>query len=82
MYIRLSHVTAFRAYTTREAKQHNELLISTLLLLLLALPIYLGVCPSVPIHIHPYMSKLRLLLKTDDETMGYIYSGSRTYPGP
>ena len=25
-------------------------------------------CPSVPIHIHPYMSKLRLLLKTDDET--------------
>ena len=25
-------------------------------------------CPSVPTHIHPYMSKLRLLLKTDDET--------------
>ena len=25
-------------------------------------------CPSVPTHIHPYMSKLRLLLETDDET--------------
>jgi len=82
IYIRLSHVTVLRAYTTRVAKQHSELLISTLLLLLLALPIYLGMCPSVPTHIHPYMSKLRLLLETDDETMGYIYSGSRTYPGP
>ena len=27
-------------------------------------------CPSVPTHIHPYMSKLRLLLETDDETNG------------
>ena len=27
-------------------------------------------CPSVPTHIHPYISKLRLLLKTDDETNG------------
>jgi len=54
-------------YTTRIAK-HNESLISILfLLLLLVLPIYLGMFPSVPTHIHPYMSKPRLLLKTDDE---------------
>ena len=33
-------------------------------------PIYRGMCPNVPIHIHPYMSKLRLLLKTNDETNG------------
>ena len=33
-------------------------------------------CPSIPTHIHPYMSKLRLLLETDDEIMGYIYNGS------
>jgi len=26
--------------------------------------------PSVPTHIHPYMSKLRLLLETDNETNG------------
>ena len=25
-------------------------------------------CPSVPSHIHPYMSKSRLLLETNDET--------------
>jgi len=67
IYIHLSHVTVLRAYTTRVAKQHSELLISTLLLLL-TLPIYLGMCPSVPTHIHPYMSKLRLLFETDDET--------------
>jgi len=24
-------------------------------------------CPSIPTRIHPYMSKLRLLLETDDE---------------
>ena len=54
---------------TRIAKLHVELLISTLLLLLV-LPIYLGMYPNVPTHIHPYMSKLRLLLKTDDETNG------------
>jgi len=67
IYIPLSHVVVLRAYTTRVAKQHNELLISTLLLLL-ALSIYLGMCPSVPTHIHPYTSKLRSLLETDDET--------------
>ena len=67
--IPLSHVTVIRVYTTRVVKQHNKLLISILLLLLLlAPPIYLGMCPSVPTHIHPYMSKLRLLLETDDET--------------
>ena len=54
-------------YTTRIAK-HNELLISILLLLLFILPIYLGMCPSVPTHIHQYKSKLRLLLEIDDET--------------
>ena len=57
-------------------------LISVLLLLLLIVPIYLGMCPSVPTHIRPYMSKPSLLLETDDKTMGYVYSGSHTYPGP
>jgi len=28
------------------------------------------------------MSKPRLLLEIDDETMSYVYSGSRTYLGP
>jgi len=28
------------------------------------------------------MSKLRLLLKIDDETKSYVYSVSRVYPGP
>jgi len=72
------HVTIIRVYTTRIAKQHNKLLIN-ILLLLLFLPIYRGMCPSVPTHIHPYMSKLRLLLKTDDELTDYVYSGSRAY---
>jgi len=54
-------------YTTQIVKQHNKLLINTLLLLLV-LPIYLGMCPSVLTHIHPYISKLRLLLETDEET--------------
>ena len=36
------------------------------ILLLLVLPIYLGMCPSVPTHMHPYMSKLRLLLETNE----------------
>jgi len=48
-------------------KQYDELLISILLLLLI-LPICLGMCPSVPTHIHPYMSKLRMLLETNNET--------------
>jgi len=43
-------------------------LVTVLLLLLLIIPIYLGMYPSVPTHIHPYMSKPRLLLETDDET--------------
>jgi len=63
----MPHVTVLRVYTTRIAKQHSELLVS-ILLLLLVLPIYLGMCPSVLTHIHSYISKLRLLLKTDDET--------------
>ena len=36
-----------------------------LLLLLLVRPIYLGMCPDVPIDIHPYMSKSSLLLEID-----------------
>jgi len=81
IYIPISHVTVIRVYTTRIAKPHDELLINTLLLLLLLiLPIYLGMCPSIPIHIHPYMSKLRLLLKLMMKSMYYVYSGSRTYP--
>jgi len=42
----------------------------SILLLLLILPLDLGTCPSVPTYMHPYISKLRLLLKTDDETNG------------
>jgi len=68
IYIPSSHVTVIRVYSTWITKQHNELVISTLLLLLLVLPIYLSRCPSVSTHIHPYMSKLRLLLETNDET--------------
>ena len=60
----MPHVTVLRVYTTRIAKQHSELLVS-ILLLLLVLPIYLGMFPSVPTHIHPYMSKLRLLFETN-----------------
>jgi len=63
-------------------KTTHEFLIGTLLLLLFILPIYLGMCPSIPTHIHPYISKLILLLKTDDETNGYVYNGFHTYPGP
>jgi len=48
IYIPSSHITVIRVHTTRIAKQHNELVISTLLLLLLVLPIYLGMCPSGP----------------------------------
>jgi len=59
-------------YTTRIAK-HDELFISIL-------PIYLGMCPSVPTHIRSYMSKLRLLLKTDDKLTSYVYSESRACP--
>ena len=66
----MPHVIEIRVYTTRIAKQHDELLISILILLLLILPIYLGIYPSIPTHIHPYMSNLRLLLKTDDEING------------
>jgi len=56
-------------YTTRIEKPHDELLISTLLLLLI-LPIYLGMYPSMQKYIDSYMSKMSLLLKTDDETNG------------
>ena len=64
----MPHVIVIRVYTTQVAKQHDKLLINTLLLLLLVLPIYLSMCPSVPTHLHPYMSRPRLLLKTDNET--------------
>ena len=81
--IPLSHVTIIGVYATQIAKQHNELLLSTLLLLLLlVLSIYLGMCPSVPTHIDPYMSKSRLLLETDDMINVLCLSGSRTCPGP
>jgi len=65
----MPHFTVIRVYTIRIAKQHDELLISILLLLLI-LFIYLGMCASLPTHIHSYMSKLRLLLETDDKTNG------------
>jgi len=71
----MPHITVIWVYTNGIAKQHNKLLINILLfLLLLVLLIYLGMCPSVLTHIHPYMSKLRLLLKTDDETNGLIFT--------
>jgi len=83
VYIPLSHITVIRVYTTRIAKQYYELLISTLLLLLLFWPIYQSMCTGVRSIPHTsIMSKSRLLLETDDEIMGYVYSGSRTYPRP
>jgi len=54
----------------------------SILLLLLALPIYLGMRSSVPTHLHPYMSKLRLLLKTNGGINEQCYSGSRACPRP
>jgi len=77
----ISHIIVIWIYTTRIAK-HNELLLIRILLLLLALPIYLGMYPGVPTHIHSYMSKPKLLLETDDKTIGYVYSGSRAYTRP
>ena len=74
----MHHASIIRVYTTRIAKQHDELLIN-ILLLLLSLPIYLGMCPSVPTHIHPYMSKPKLLLETDDETMVYVYCNTSIF---
>ena len=76
----MPHITVIRVYTTRIAKSHDELLISPLLLLLI-LPIYLGMCHSVPTHIHPYMSKLRLLLETDDEIYGLCLQWVPYMPG-
>jgi len=67
-------------YTTRIIKQHDKLLINILLLLLI-LPIYIGMYPSDPTHIHPYMSKLRLLLKTDEETNGLCLQSVMRMPG-
>ena len=61
----MSHFTVIRLYTTRIAKQHDELLVNILLLLLLILPIYLGMCISIPAQMHPHLSKSRLLLKTN-----------------
>jgi len=80
IYILLPHVTVIRVYTTRIAKLHDELLIGTLLLLLLVLPIYLDMCPNVPTHIHPYMSKPRIL-ETDDETNGLCLQWVPYIPG-
>jgi len=47
----MPRVTVIRVYTTRFAKEHNELLISILLLLLVR-PIYLGMCHSVYLNTH------------------------------
>jgi len=38
--------------------------------------------PSIPTHIHLYMSKLRLLLKLMTIPMGYVYIESRICAGP
>jgi len=75
----MPHVTIIRVYTTRVVRQHNELLISTLLLLILL--IYLGMCPSIPTYIHPYMSKPRLLLEINDETNGLCLQWIPYMPG-
>jgi len=42
----MTHFTVIRAYKTQIAKQHDELLISILLLLLI-IPIYLGMYTSI-----------------------------------
>ena len=49
----MSHVTVIRVYTTRIAKQQDELLISILLLLLVR-PIYLSM--SLGVHLNTYTS--------------------------
>ena len=77
----MPHFIVFLVYTTRIVKQHDKLLISILLLLLLILHIYLGMCPSVSTRIHLYMSKLRLLLETDDETNGLCLQWVSYMPG-
>ena len=65
----MPHFTVIRVYTTRIAKQHDKLLIS--IFIIITHPNHIIKCvPSVPTYIHPYMSKMRLLLKTDDETNG------------
>ena len=74
----MSHVTVARVYKTRIAKQHNELLISILLLLFM-LPIYLSMCYRYT-YIHIWESRgcyWKLMIKL----MCYVYSGSRAYPG-
>jgi len=62
----MSHVTVIRVYTAQLRKQHDELLIS-ILLLLLARPIYLGMCPSIHLNTHPSIYEQDELLKTDED---------------
>ena len=70
IYIPLPLVVVIRVYTTRIAKQHIELLISILFLLLVR-PIYqVYIQAYISSHIHSYVSKLSLLLETDDEING------------
>ena len=56
IYIPLFHITIIRVYTTQIAKQHKELLISTLLFLLLVLPIYLDMFHQYT-YIHIWVSQ-------------------------
>ena len=63
----MPHVTVIQVYTTRIAKQHNELLISILLLLLVR-PIYLSMCPGVHLNTHTSIYKQgEWLLETDED---------------
>jgi len=47
----MPHVMVIRVYSTRIAKQHDELLISILLLLSIQ-PIYQVMCPGVHLNTH------------------------------
>ena len=67
IYIHLTYVAVIRAYTTRIAKQHNELL-SGILLLLLIRPMYLGICPDVHLNTHTSIYEQgEWLLETDED---------------
>ena len=76
----MPHVTVIRVYTTPITKQHDKLLVSILLLLLI-LPIYLGMYLSVSTHMHPYMSKPRLLLETNEGINGQCLQWVPCMPG-
>ena len=99
IYIPLPHVTVICVYTTWFAKRSDKTLTSyyiSILLLFLVWPIYLGMCTSIPVYIHSYMSKSRLVIENQrgyqraiftvglvharDHGPGYSVAGLRNRP--